>query len=297
VYAFYKSSVLQKTITLTYSDSTKSTLTGERPDKLMKYWKTPEGQQLIKQSLKGNPNEKEVLKYLEDQSLSDFSASVVSPDGTINFDKFNSLIKDPATLENLRLMGGEEGVQFFKNLEKMSKDIEKTLIKPEPILKKMTSSEKKAFEENLSRNFKEKIEAHHKKLTPEQKIFKATYEGKSPLTDKQLYKENTAFAKEKFRDIREQAEKERLRNLFFRVEDFIDSFGKKGKAVLALMGIAKFKGDQLISIGFGYEALKKLLTNKTVQKEFKKAANASKSGNINSTINALTTFQEEISKE
>lgn len=280
-----------------FDDLARTSLTGERPDAVMKYWKTPQGQQIIKNSLKGNPNEKQVLKYLEEQSLSDFSTSVVSPEGTINFDKFNKLLKDPATLENLRLMGGSEGVQFFKQLEEMSGQIEKVMIKPEPIIKAMSSAEKKAFEENLSRNFKEKIEAHHKKLTPEQLLFKETYEGKSPLIDKQLYKENTAFAREKFRDIRKQAEEDRLRNIFFKFEDFLDSYGKKGKAVLALLGIAKFRNDQLISVGLGYEALKKLLTSKSLQKEYRKAAASAKSGNINETINALTNFYDDFSQE
>ena len=115
----------QKIQEMVLDDVSKAVETGQRPDKALDLWKTKEGQQLIKHALEGNPNKSEVIKYLSDQSFSDFASSVVGTDGKINFTKLDKYLKDPATVENLRLIGGEEAVSFFKNLETLSGNISK----------------------------------------------------------------------------------------------------------------------------------------------------------------------------
>lgn len=121
-----------------FEDLSRASITGERPKVALNLWKTKEGQQIIKNSLKDNPNKAEVLKYLQDQSLQDFAASVVGNDGKINFRKFNDMLKDPQTLENLKMVGGEDAVVFFKNLQSISDKIKTNL----SILEKIPSVDK-----------------------------------------------------------------------------------------------------------------------------------------------------------
>lgn len=102
-----------------------SIIDGTRPSKTLELWKTPQGQKIVKDSLRGSPNKAEVLKYLEKQSFHDFTKSFIGPDGKINFKTFNELMKDPAIIENIRLIGGEEAVNFFKNLENTSKKLQR----------------------------------------------------------------------------------------------------------------------------------------------------------------------------
>lgn len=122
-----KESLRNKIKDTVLNDLSKSSLTGERPDAALKLWKTKEGQQIIKESLKDNPNKKEIVDYLTNQSLKDMTSSIVNAEGKINFKKLNDFLKDPATVDNIRLVGGEEGVNFFKNLETLSKRAERNL--------------------------------------------------------------------------------------------------------------------------------------------------------------------------
>ena len=122
-----KEALRAKTKDVVINDLSKATITGERPEAALKLWKTREGQQLIKEALKDNPNKKEILDYLSQQSLKDLTASIVNEQGQINFKKLNEFLKDPAAMENIRLIAGQEGVNFFKNLETIAKRAEKNL--------------------------------------------------------------------------------------------------------------------------------------------------------------------------
>lgn len=102
------------------SDLNKAFTTETRPSNVLELWKTIKGQKLINEALEGTPNKKEILKYLQEQSFYDFTKSVVDKSGKIDFKKFNEYLKDPATIVNLRLIGGNEAVKFFNQLEQMS---------------------------------------------------------------------------------------------------------------------------------------------------------------------------------
>lgn len=94
--------------------------TGQRPKKTLDLWKTVKGQDLIKNALKDNPNKKEILDYLQKQSFYDFTSSFIEKNGTINFDKFNEVLKDPAVKSNIKMIGGDSAVEFFNNLEMLA---------------------------------------------------------------------------------------------------------------------------------------------------------------------------------
>lgn len=115
----------QKIKTSFMDDLAQSSITGERPDKALKLWKTNEGQQIIKEALNDNPNKKEILDYLTDQSFKDFSQSIMNEEGAIDFKKLKSLVNDKATAENIRMIGGDDAVNFLKQAEQLSQRVER----------------------------------------------------------------------------------------------------------------------------------------------------------------------------
>lgn len=99
-----------------YTDMSKALTEGTRPDKTLKLWKTTKGQKLIRDAFKNTPNGKEIIRYLEQQSFNDMVKSVMK-DGVIDFKKMKEFLKDPAMLNNIREMGGEEALNFFTKME------------------------------------------------------------------------------------------------------------------------------------------------------------------------------------
>ncbi len=97
---------------------------GTRPDKTLNLWKTPKGQRLVRDAFRDSPNWAQVRSYLEKQSFNDMVASVLKPNGTIDFQKFNTFMKDPAAVQSIRDLGGEQAVSFFRGLETRVKQFE-----------------------------------------------------------------------------------------------------------------------------------------------------------------------------
>jgi hypothetical protein len=152
------------------SDLNKAFNTNKRPETTLNLWKTIKGQNLINEALEGTPNKKEVLSYLKEQSLYDFSKSIVDNSGKIDFKKFNDLVKDPATIVNLRLMGGNDAVKFFNDLEQMSKIIKFNTKMIEKMPNVKLSPSKGTFK--LGEEILEKTGQKNKLLTKEVEKFK-----------------------------------------------------------------------------------------------------------------------------
>lgn len=141
-------------------DIAQSTITGQRPKKALDLWKTKEGQKLIKHSLQDNPNKKQVLKYLQDTSFNDFASSVVNKEGKVDFNKLNELLKDPATIDNIRMVAGEEGVQFLKQLKTLSEKAKKNFSMIEGIADKGSEKQRASLDKSLNARFGEKVSRH-----------------------------------------------------------------------------------------------------------------------------------------
>ncbi len=121
-------------------DLNKSINSGKRPEKTLNLMKTQKGNRIVENALKHNPNSEELIKYLRDQSLYDFSSSILDKNGKIDFKKLKDYLKDPATIDNIKKMGGHEAVAFLQNLEGMSQNLERNLKLLEKLPKKPESS-------------------------------------------------------------------------------------------------------------------------------------------------------------
>lgn len=88
---------------------------GSRPTKTLQLWQDPQGQKLVKETFHNSPNWPEVKEFLENQSFKDMVSQVIT-DGHINMKKLTAFLKDPAMVNNIRSMGGEDAVVFFRGL-------------------------------------------------------------------------------------------------------------------------------------------------------------------------------------
>jgi vacuolar-type H+-ATPase subunit H len=241
-------------------DVSRATVTGQRPEKVLDLWKTKEGQQLIKHALEDNPNKKEILKYLTDQSFNDFHASIVSADGVIDFKKMNELLRDPATAENIRMVAGEEGLSFLKQLEQLTERFNRN---------------KNFLEGKLdkgSRREREKIGNEIEKLGKER--FKKGKEKRANVTKEEQLAEE---AKEKA-------------GLIYKFDDLLNSYGVKAKGLLTALGIINIGLVPGLALAGGWEAFFRLSKNKNVRELFKKAAGPRK--DPVATIRAIDAFMK-----
>ncbi len=93
-----------------------SMLTGERPAKTLKLWQNPRGNKLVREALETHPQKALLTNYLQKQTMQDMAASIITKDGHVNVEALSQLMKNPAMEANIRDLGGEEAVQFFKKL-------------------------------------------------------------------------------------------------------------------------------------------------------------------------------------
>lgn len=218
------------------NDISEASITGGRPEKALDLWKTKEGQQLIKNSLEGNPNKDEIIKYLSETSFNDFAASVVGKDGTIDFGKLDKLLKDPATLSNLELVAGKEGVDFLRQLETISDRAKKNFSMIEGKLDKASARERGKFDQELNDKFKGRVKTRNE-----------------ALKEKEL-SDQTAVEK-----------------LVYKMDDMMQSYGIKAKGALALVGISVAPGTT-VALTVSYELLKKIMKSPSIRKSAREAA-------------------------
>ena len=99
--------------------------TGMRPNKVLDLWQNPRGQKLVKDALKTHPQKKELIDYLQKQTLQDMARTIVNKDGTIDVAKLNELMKNTALRNNLEQLGGKEAVKFFEDLSTKANNLKK----------------------------------------------------------------------------------------------------------------------------------------------------------------------------
>lgn len=108
-------------------DMSESITNGSRPEKTLNLWKTPKGQNMVKQAFHDSPNWPTVKSYLEKQSFNDMVSSVLKNDGKLDLKKYKSFMSDTASVNNIRAQGGEEAVAFFQDLDVQVKRLEENV--------------------------------------------------------------------------------------------------------------------------------------------------------------------------
>lgn len=250
---------------------------GQRPDKTLKLMRTQKGRKIVKESLNNNPQKNEILKYLDKQTFNDFASSIVDKSGKIDFKKLNDFMKDNAFIENIKAIGGEEAVTFLRQLENMSKQMERNLM----LLEKIPQISKKGAErgkELLKKSTNKPLEARK----AAQEKGQAIREKIVPIpTGKSEYGSELLKKVSKF----EQPVKHKLESLF-------EGMGIPAKTVLGLTTAMTF-GIPTTAIGaYTARSLYRLLSTRKAQIAFRHAL--SKSTNPASFLQALNAFDKEM---
>lgn len=323
-----KTSQSRKLRTGVIEDLNKAFSTGKRPEKVLNLWKTVRGQKLIEESLEGNPNKKEILDYLKKQSLYDFAQSVIDKSGSIDFKKFNEYLKDPATIRNLSLVGGESAVAFFKSLENLSKMIDRNIqylekiptvkIKGEKFekgretLEKAAGKLKKPKEE--TRLFKESIyETERPSRMPsktelpkskkhergEEILEKASERAKQPTKETRVAKEIISKEGKKTSPSGQSKLKEAAKKsapFKFKMEEFSDKYGftPEIKQILKMLGLLKFTGPYvgLVASKFLYRLATKPSTRKSIKRLIDTSSKSKNTTNITPFITAISDLED-----
>jgi len=271
---------IQKIQNSVFNDLSKAISTGRRPEQALKLWKTKEGQEIIRDGLRNNPNRREILNYLREQSLFDFATSVVDKSGKIDFKKFNEYLKDPATLENLRSIGGEDAVKFFRQLESLSEEFKHnlSLVERIPNVEKLQKGATKGKE--ILKKTKAKNEVVPKEKAAGEEAIREEVARRTEST-KELGKERLG----------KMARKERP--LHFKIKDILDGLGIPGKTVLGMLGVLKYGTVETAGGYYGLRFMYKLANSARSRRAFKKAVKSSGS-NPSAFFAAMKTLEDEL---
>lgn len=205
-------------------DTAKSNAT--RPERLLRKWQDKEGNQAIREALKGDPNEKAILEYLSGQSFFDnFGATLNKDNGIINFSKLNERLSNPLFIKDIRQIAGEEGVAFIRDLEQISKTLKKQtdLAKKIEDLKNLPKLSDYGKQQHLQR-----VAATQEKISVPGKIHKQLSETikKTEVAGKQPYGEHKLSEAARRRE-----------PLKFKFNDYYNKFGTPTKVILHGLGI------------------------------------------------------------
>lgn len=278
----------QKIKTSFMDDLAQSSITGERPDKALKLWKTKEGQQIIKEALKDNPNKKEILDYLTDQSFKDFSESIMDSEGKIDFKKLKKFVNDPATIENLRMIGGEDAITFLRQSEQLSSRVDRNLSIIKGRIDKGSLKDRKEVEEALRAKYKDRL-AREKKKTKAEAISEELISPKGAKGRKELEGLASERGSQKLGKI---AQERQSNDIFRKFEDWAKSLSEGNKVLMTIFGI-KFLGASTLGGGIiAAKALEKAIKSPALRAAYRRAA-SSKAESPLYFMNAM----EQISKE
>lgn len=103
-------------------DVTSAANTGSTPSYTMDMMKTPKGYQLVKDVLDKSPKGKRAFKALERTIVRDAFNNILDEQGVIDFTKASRILENPQIEKIIKDSLGNEGLQFFKNLETYGKN-------------------------------------------------------------------------------------------------------------------------------------------------------------------------------
>lgn len=258
--------------------------TGQRPSKTLDLWKTRKGQKLVEKAFKDSPNWKSVKKYLEEQSFSDMVSSVTK-DGKLDIKKFESFMSNPAAIEDIRALGGEQAVEFFQNMGANVKRLKSN----KRLLQKIPKIEKRyTYKKSQNVRGQSLLERAAKKISQEKKSLpekighikeQPSGRGKEILEKTkrkvEARKEDLKIRQEhqKTREAAEEAKKTPLANKvnsWFSIAE--DVWGLKPKAALTLLGFSGFGLKGAFVAGVSIKLMDKLLTSPRLRKAFVEAS-------------------------
>ena len=135
--------------------------------------------------------------------------------------------------------------------------------------------------------FLKNLETYSNRIEKNIKLIEGRIDKASAKEREILNKAISGLGKQKLEDFKRLNESQQKRSLLYKLDDFFQSFGLKGKAGVTLMGIATLGAAKAIPSAVAYELFMKIARSKTIQNSIKKAA----SQNVKGTKEFLTALE------
>lgn len=264
------------------NEVSKALTDGTRPEKTLNLWKTKKGQNLVREAFKGSPNWPAVEKYLQTQSFNDMISSVLKPNGTLDLKKFKTFMQNPAAVENIRALGGEDAVAFFKNLDGYVHDLQKNMDLLDRVIKPSDGARgKELLKRRKAENLKKsEVQIAAKRQLTTQKNIEAESSGAKGI---KILERMAA------KDFPVQAKGKKLK------EWFIETLGITPQAAGSVFSLMKLGIPNTVVSLVGYKILTKLATSKALRDAFIQAAKTKTDPIL--FLSAFETFANEAERE
>lgn len=242
-----------------------------RPKTLIDYWKTAEGNARMRGALRKNPNRDQIIQYFQKQALHDFGNQFLDSGGRINFGNFEKALKKQSNIRIIRDIGGQDAVNFFKQIAGNRKRISDHVKMFENRIKKdhQAYRTKQEFVKRAKENIQKARSPKEAKLARE----------RLNSREKELQRLNNSIKKEygdQYGGILLQRMARKEFPYFFKVEDLFKQIGVPGKVILGLSGILKFgllKGTGAgIALPYLGKLLYKVMKNRAIRNRLKRLA-------------------------
>jgi hypothetical protein len=245
--------------------------TGQRPKKTLDLWKTTKGQKLVKEAFHNSPNWPKVKSYLEKQSFNDMVESVLNKNGRLDVEKFKKFMKDPANVNNIEALGGEEAVDFFLQLDSKVAQMERNST---ALLEKFPKDETALRGKEILRKGRERVEQRAREAE------EAIEAKKKPAkVGERALKEQRARKEESTGEIGDRI-LERMVQKDFPIlskakkwkEWFAETMGLTPRGALSVFSLMKFGIPNTVATLIGYKIFNTMATSPRVRKAFLEAA-------------------------
>ena len=108
-------------------DSAQAVNTGKRPEQILNLMQTPKGLQIVRETLNGTPQSREVLRSVERLFVEDIFSSITDGSGMIDFKKARSIFKNQDIHNVVEEIGGGNLVRRFTQLETFANNLERNI--------------------------------------------------------------------------------------------------------------------------------------------------------------------------
>jgi hypothetical protein len=108
-------------------DAAQSVNTGKRPEKILELMQTPKGYQIVRESLNGTPQSKELFQSFQRLFLEDIVTSITDKSGVIDFSKARQIFKNPEMRQVVEQIGGPSLIRRFEQLESFANNFERNM--------------------------------------------------------------------------------------------------------------------------------------------------------------------------
>lgn len=108
-------------------DAAMSVNTGKRPEKILDLMQTPKGYQIVRESMNGSPQSRELFQSFQRLFMEDIVSSVTDKSGVIDFKKARQILQNPETRQVVEQIGGEPLLRRFQQLETFANNFERNV--------------------------------------------------------------------------------------------------------------------------------------------------------------------------